>query len=890
MFTLSLDAMWRGLVFFASAIAAAALGAALISRSVFGFRFSSVVLGSRRSYEFDVDVDFDDYGVSGDMKHAAADNARSSSSSSVSDEKAFYERLVIVLVDALRADMVFEREEMSYLRGLLSRGGASGWLAKAGPPTVTMPRISAITTGKFPSFLDAARNLNAGALGGDNLLRRLKAKGKRLVLLGDETWLKLFPGMFDQHDATSSFFTKDTVTVDANITRHFPRMLDPAYEHPSAKDWDVAIMHYLGVDHVGHQHGPDSPIMHAKLLEMDAAIETAHRSLSQQDARGAGPTLLVVLSDHGMNKGGNHGGASRAETSAVAVFVNINRPGVGDDLSSPRSSKLQSGTISQIDVLPTISRLMGVHAPFESCGRLIPEAFVEMVSASRRHNTGEEGACGAWLAAAAAARKNSMHLRQIVRRCGIVPAPDNDEDEEEAMLASRVCSNAFEKTKALSKEALASQNLLRDHFYGGSLSSGIDTGALFGLALLLAAALSTHWMLGGEPGAAVCNVEFASHATLALALASSSAIENEHAAVFFALSSTLILRFVVNNASNLFQTAVMLALTRAARSRLEIINWWRLSCEQKEKECSSPTFLDEKTAVLVPHEWLSTRLAGWLSIVGICLLCDKMIRDDVKRREKNQWIFFLHRHVLCAGPLFAGIARLSDVDGSLVTTFERASLLCAAITFCLSPLPSFTALQCLLQRSSDMPFLFVATLLVERFSNAAALRSQCIPRRSLAAHAARESAFAVLIGRAAFYALGNSHVMSTVNFSGAYSGLEDYTAAVVGALTLLVVQAGPLLALLALFRSIRAILANLSCDGDAEEFKLLKRKIVRAAASAALLCGFARMAFMGGVLLWMQSHLFVWTVFSPRWFYEVAACFSAAVFVAGALVFFSIFE
>lgn len=30
--------------------------------------------------------------------------------------------------------------------------------------------------------------------------------GWKMVMLGDETWLKLFPNMFDRHDGVSSFF------------------------------------------------------------------------------------------------------------------------------------------------------------------------------------------------------------------------------------------------------------------------------------------------------------------------------------------------------------------------------------------------------------------------------------------------------------------------------------------------------------------------------------------------------------------------------------------------------------------------------------------------------------------------------------------------------------
>ena len=68
----------------------------------------------------------------------------------------------------------------------------------------------------------------------------------------DDTWLKLFPDSFVRSDPTVSFFTTDTVEVDNNVTRHLSQELDPEYKHKFSQDWDVLVLHYLGLDHVGH--------------------------------------------------------------------------------------------------------------------------------------------------------------------------------------------------------------------------------------------------------------------------------------------------------------------------------------------------------------------------------------------------------------------------------------------------------------------------------------------------------------------------------------------------------------------------------------------------------------------------------------------------------------
>ena len=75
-----------------------------------------------------------------------------------------------------------------------------------------MPRLKAITTGSIPSFLDVVLNINEGdesssLASQDTWLAQMKAKKSgKLVMYGDDTWLKLFPETFDRTDGTSSFF------------------------------------------------------------------------------------------------------------------------------------------------------------------------------------------------------------------------------------------------------------------------------------------------------------------------------------------------------------------------------------------------------------------------------------------------------------------------------------------------------------------------------------------------------------------------------------------------------------------------------------------------------------------------------------------------------------
>jgi Type I phosphodiesterase / nucleotide pyrophosphatase len=117
---------------------------------------------------------------------------------------------------------------------------------------------------------------------------------------------------------------RDLHTVDDGILSQLPTEL-------AADDWSVLVVHFLGVDHVGHTYGPATQAMSDKLDQMntalqsifaaaDAAANTANTASSSTDnSSSSGETLVLVMGDHGMTADGNHGGATLAETGAALL-------------------------------------------------------------------------------------------------------------------------------------------------------------------------------------------------------------------------------------------------------------------------------------------------------------------------------------------------------------------------------------------------------------------------------------------------------------------------------------------------------------------------------------------------------------------------------------------
>nr|CAD7590243.1 unnamed protein product [Timema genevievae] len=277
-------------------------------------------------------------------------------------------KLVIMVIDALRWDFIGGDKgphNMPYTLSLVMNDRACLLEGRADPPTVTMPRIKALTTGTVPNFIDVVLNLASPEISEDSILRQAMEHGNKIVFYGDDTWLKLFPDSFIRSEGTTSFFVSDFTEVDDNVTRHLASELN-------SPDWDIMILHYLGLDHIGHLEGPESRHVGPKLHEMDDVVRRIHQQLviwvgsngcetTAIDATSELPSVMVVCGDHGMKDSGSHGGASLEEVLVPIITIGLNCP--GQDLSLL--------SVSQVDLVPTLAVMLALPIPAANLGKLI---------------------------------------------------------------------------------------------------------------------------------------------------------------------------------------------------------------------------------------------------------------------------------------------------------------------------------------------------------------------------------------------------------------------------------------------------------------------------------------------------------------------------------------
>ena len=284
-----------------------------------------------------------------------------------------FDKLVIVMIDALRSDFLYYKNNSKFhnVHRLINDGHGIGFTAYASPPTVTLPRLKGILTGSTPIFLDAILNVAEGDDSSnlkehDSILKQFYLDDKKINFYGDDTWLKLFgEDMFNEFEGTSSFFVKDFIEVDNNVTRHVQPNLN------NKENWDILVLHYLGLDHIGHALGSSPPEMSAKQEELDIIINNIYESLDED-------SLLLVLGDHGMTDSGNHGGSTNSETNAAMCFLSKKFQFEQEHKNIlPIANKNEDyeylTQIQQVDLVPTLMSLFNLPIPKNNVGILIED-------------------------------------------------------------------------------------------------------------------------------------------------------------------------------------------------------------------------------------------------------------------------------------------------------------------------------------------------------------------------------------------------------------------------------------------------------------------------------------------------------------------------------------
>ncbi|QVM06082.1 major facilitator super transporter protein [Coccidioides posadasii str. Silveira] len=740
-----------------------------------------------------------------------------------------------------------------------------------------MPRVKAITTGSVPSFLDVILNFaesdtTSTLAHQDTWLAQIKRRpGGRLIMYGDDTWLKLFPGMFDRHDGTTSFFVSDFVEVDNNVTRHVPEELQN-------DDWSAMIMHYLGLDHIGHKAGPfslmrASPYMIPKQREMDSIVKQIYTAMEKQDHLAS--TVLVLCGDHGMNDAGNHGGASPGETSAALTFI------------SPKFRQTQPGKISpsvasedlnfydvveQSDIAPTLAGLLGFPIPLNNLGVFIPE-FLSLwpQGLERLHLLLDNG-------------------RQILN---VVKATYPKFNEHSALycgertlatdLSNLECQ--WQKASQLFQEAKADLTLLPDaetsliefcraaqRIMSNASSNYTVTRLYQGTAVAFMAVLLSLISIFKFSLKLTRDMKYfllvvAGYSSLMFA---SSYVEEEQQFWYWALTGWICYLYLrtCRRATSSFRFGSALCL--AALSR--IARRWNQTGQKFAAEPDiATTFFSNHPNIL----WI-------LALFTYTDVYQRLKPLDLEGRKVNiasalylpltsfAFIFKAAFTSADAPELIRHTPLLSSLVGSvqsLSLLFQARFIfagLCGALLY--GAFAKFKASRGLqYRRRADWSSTFHAILSLFLLSQSRAtnvplfgiFQLQYDLLLSMSLSHSEIAITSLLMQYTAFFALGGSNAISSIDLSNAYNGIGSYNVVLVGILTFVGNWAGPIWWVSATQCMLRMKNQNLKTPGD------IHLQLWTLFTATSLL------AVMVACTV-LRAHLFIWTVFSPKFLYSAA--------------------
>ncbi|KAI1250083.1 hypothetical protein MGN70_008534 [Eutypa lata] len=830
-----------------------------------------------------------------------------------SPPKAPFDRVIFMVVDALRSDFVYlNGSGFEFTQQLIADGVAMPYTAHATSPTITMPRIKAITTGSTPSFLDAILSFDEADTSStlsvqDTWLAQMKAKGTgKLVMYGDDTWLKLFPGTFDRAEGTTSFFVSDFTEVDHNVTRHIPGEL-------GNDDWNTMVLHYLGLDHIGHKTGPRGPNMLPKQREMDGIVREIYEAMNTQPHLES--TLLVLAGDHGMNDAGNHGASSPGETSAALTFVSPKLKSISQPVKAPADfveDFQYYGVVEQSDLAPTLGALLGFPNPKNNLGAFIPDFLPFWPQREDQLHLLTQNAVQIFDIVAAAFDGSANACRLQSGQCSQLPSTAGELASEWALLEEAAAtilhaefpgsSDAWDEwTSDVFKWLNKAQTLMT------SMASNYDmnrlmTGAIAATIALVVAIVALVML----PKVGTSSWLPFSLITLlyGIMMFASSYVEEEQHFWYWTTSAWLLFLGIKRLAIQHPNTRrASLPVTLVAVTAFRIMRSWN---QTGQKFAGEP---DIVTMFLAPHP----TLLWCLVIVTYSLVAGQLFRD-----------LSTSIPMLVSGSLVSGLALLT-LSFKLAFTIEDAPELVVGFAKGLADLFVLEGGPDLVTRARAVfiglgfTALWPVGILIVRPAWASKThatntlhhlltlfvltqsRTTNIPLfllfqglhavlRSLRLDALEVSTTTLLLQFAGFFAMGGNNAMSGVDLSSAYNGISDFSVVAVGVLILVgnwaasvwwLSVGGRLLLDDDCRRGEKTMITQK--DGDSRTVIREKGREGKGVGEeegqwdawkqhVGLLTVFTAASLVAVMVACtaLRTHLFIWTVFSPKYLYSMA--------------------
>ncbi|KAJ6486074.1 Phosphatidylinositolglycan class N-domain-containing protein [Mycena vitilis] len=305
-------------------------------------------------------------------------------------------RLVLIVGDGLRADLLFQKNGFGfgipdapeivapYLRSIIETRGAFG-ISHTGVPTESRPGHVAIIGGMYEDVSAVTKGWKTNPVDFDSVFNKSQAT----FSFGSPDILPMFsrgatPGkvMTWCYDEDEEDFTKDATALDIWAFDQLESLLHNATTNSTLNSQlrapgTVFFLHLLGLDTTGHSYRPFSQEYMKNIQVVDNIVRQTESLLQRfyQDE----DTSYIFTADHGMSIIGNHGDGhpDNTRTPLVAWGRGIrgplpdSSPSSHDAYSEPwELNPLLRRDVKQADLAPLMAALVGIDWPVNSVGVL----------------------------------------------------------------------------------------------------------------------------------------------------------------------------------------------------------------------------------------------------------------------------------------------------------------------------------------------------------------------------------------------------------------------------------------------------------------------------------------------------------------------------------------
>ncbi|MEE2747180.1 MAG: alkaline phosphatase family protein, partial [Candidatus Thermoplasmatota archaeon] len=211
---------------------------------------------------------------------------------------------LLIILDGLPAYVMEDPDMMPNLANNWSSHGST-LKVTTGEMTLTGACTKELSTGRYATPIDAARNWEVTYDGKDDPFHYAEEAGIDVAFTGFYVWTNLFPGEQFEHETVYDKGFSDVYEGDNETLSNVERWIEKDRE-------GIMIAHLGGTDHAGHIWGINTTEYREKALILDAQLEEIRQNAPSDWA-------VMFTADHGMTRGGGHA----ISTGEAAMAVNL---------------------------------------------------------------------------------------------------------------------------------------------------------------------------------------------------------------------------------------------------------------------------------------------------------------------------------------------------------------------------------------------------------------------------------------------------------------------------------------------------------------------------------------------------------------------------------------